>query len=95
MVIERAEFPIKPGQEEAFAAAMAGRARTVLLEAEGCRSVVTARGIENPDTFILLLEWDSVDAHTAFTKTPAYKELGGLIGGLVAGPANMAHFQPV
>lgn len=95
MVIERAEFPVKPGQEEAFAAAMAGRGRDVLLAAEGCRSMVTARGIESPGSFILLLEWDTVEAHTAFTRTPAYKELGGLIGGLVAGPSNMAHFQPV
>ena len=38
------------------------------------------RGIENPDSFILLVQWDSVDDHMkGFRESPAFTEWRALL----------------
>lgn len=65
MVLEIADFAIRPGHEDAFAAAY--REAVVHIErAPGFRSVRMTRGIESPARFVLLVEWDSVADHQAF-----------------------------
>jgi quinol monooxygenase YgiN len=93
MFIERAEIPVKEGMEEAFAAAMAARGTAILAAAPGCASVRVGRGVESPGTFILLLEWDSVESHIALTKTPAFDEFKALVGPFFGGAPNMEHFD--
>jgi quinol monooxygenase YgiN len=93
MFIERAELPIKPGMELEFGAAMAARGTAILAASPGCRSVRLGRGVENPGKFILLIEWDSVEAHTALTKTPAFDEFRALVGPYFGGAPNMEHFD--
>ncbi|WP_068071577.1 antibiotic biosynthesis monooxygenase family protein [Novosphingobium lentum] len=93
MILERAEINVKDGQEAAFASAMDTRGLAILRAAAGCHSAVLGRGVENPGKFILLLEWDSVDAHVALTKTPAFDEFKALVGPFFGGPSNMEHFD--
>jgi quinol monooxygenase YgiN len=95
MFIERAEIPVKPGMEEEFAAVMRQKGRTILENAPGCSSVTIGRGVENPGTFILLLEWDAVESHIALTKTPAFDEFKSLVGPFFAGASKMEHFEVV
>ena len=40
-------------------------ARPLLVGTEGCRSARMTHGIESPDRFVLLAEWDSIEAHEA------------------------------
>lgn len=63
MVIEVAVFTVKDGHAEQFAAAYA-RARDLLASSPGCRSVRMTQGIENPSRFVLLVEWETLEAHT-------------------------------
>ena len=93
MILERAEFPVKEGQEVAFSAMMMQHGCRLLAGAECCNSVRVGRGIENPSKFILLLEWDSVGHHIALTKTAAFDEFKKLAGPFFAGPSNMEHFE--
>jgi heme-degrading monooxygenase HmoA len=93
MFIERAEIPVKEGMEDAFAAAMAAKGTAMLAAAPGCSKVTVGRGVESPSKFILLLEWDSVESHTALTKTPAFAEFGALVGPFFGGAPNMEHFE--
>lgn len=92
MILERAELPVKEGQEEAFAAMMVETGCALLGGAEGCHSVRVGRGVENPGKFILLLEWDSVEHHEAMTKTPVFADFVRIAGPYFAGPSNMEHF---
>jgi heme-degrading monooxygenase HmoA len=62
MVLEIAEFRVPPGAEDEFVLAYRG-VRTVLTGTEGCRSARMTRGVETPNRFVLLVEWDSLDAH--------------------------------
>jgi heme-degrading monooxygenase HmoA len=93
MVIERAELLINDGQEDAFEAAFAD-ARKHLEDAAGSRSVTIGRGVEHPSKYVLLIEWDSVDAHVAFTQTEAFGQFGGAVGQYFAGKPAMEHFAP-
>jgi heme-degrading monooxygenase HmoA len=93
MFIERAEIPVIAGKEEEFSAVMANRGSAILAAAPGCRSVRVGRGVENPGKFILLLEWDSVEAHVALTKTPEFDTFKGLVGPYFGGTPNMEHFD--
>jgi quinol monooxygenase YgiN len=93
MFIERAEIPVKEGMEAEFSAVMAGRGSAILAAAPGCHSVRFGRGVENPGKFILLLEWESVEAHVALTKTPAFDEFKALVGAYFGGAPNMEHFD--
>ena len=44
-----------------------------------------------PDKFLLLLEWDSVEAHAAAAQTPRHAEFRDVIGPFAAG-GGVEHF---
>ena len=92
MLTERAELLIKPGSEEDFAAAMRERGIPLLESVPGVKSARFGRGVENPDKFILLVEWESMDAHRAFQKAPANGELRQVIGPHSRG-GSIEHFE--
>jgi len=90
--LERAELLIKEGQEEAFAVAMKGAGVKLLTSVPGVLSVKVGRGVENPGKFMLLVEWQSMEAHAAFNKTSKCTELRALIAPFSKG-GSMEHFQ--
>ncbi len=95
MVLEVALIDVQPGQEDAFAAAYA-QARPILASTPGCRSVRMTRGIETPDRFVLLVEWDSVDAHEQnFRASERFPQWRALIGPYFAAPPRVEHFTAV
>jgi heme-degrading monooxygenase HmoA len=91
MIIERAELPVTEGKEPEFEAAMV-RGKTLLGNAAGCRSVQLLRGIERPYRYLLLVEWDSVNEHIAFTSTPEFAAFRALAGPFFSAAPSMEHF---
>jgi heme-degrading monooxygenase HmoA len=80
---------------DGFAAAYAG-AREVLATTPGCRSVRMTRGVESPSRFVLLVEWDSVDAHEQnFRATDRFGTWRAAIGPYFAAPPVVEHFTDV
>jgi heme-degrading monooxygenase HmoA len=95
MVLEVANITVTDGSADAFAAAYRG-AREVLRSTPGCRSVRMTHGIESPNRFVLLVEWDSVAAHEEnFRATDRYGQWRGAIGPFFDGPPNVEHFADV
>ncbi len=94
MVIERVEILTKPGQQAEFERAMV-RGRELLSAAAGCNEVALARGVENPDKYLLTLRWDSVQSHIDFTSTPGFSQFRELAGPFFAEKPAMEHFAPV
>ena len=92
MLVERTELQIKEGQEEAFSAAMKNRGIGLLTSVPGVLAVSFGRGVENPGKFLLLVEWQNMEAHAAFNKAPVCGEVRALIGPFSRGGA-MEHFQ--
>ena len=92
MLLERAEILIKEGQEDGFAAAMKDRGIQLLASVPGVISVNVGRGVENPGKFMLLVEWESMDTHSAYNKAPVCGEVRALIGRFSRG-GSMEHFK--
>ena len=95
MVLERAQIRIAPGREEEFETAFA-QARLVVAAARGFVSATLSRGVESPSTYLLLVEWQTLEDHTeGFRGSPAFAEWRGLIGHLFDGPPDVEHFVQV
>lgn len=95
MVLEVALIDVLPGQEDGFAAAYA-TAHPLLAQTEGCRSVRMTRGIESPSRFVLLVEWDSVQAHLEnFRDSERFGQWRALIGPYFANPPVVEHYSEV
>ena len=63
MITEHAVLPVIPGREAEFVEAM-DRARAIIASAPGFISLRVGRGIEQPANFLLLVEWETLEAHT-------------------------------
>jgi heme-degrading monooxygenase HmoA len=95
MVLEVALIDIIPGREDDFAAAYA-KGHPTLASTPGCRSVRMTRGIESPSRFVLLVEWDTVEAHERnFRSTDRFTTWRSLIGAYFADPPLVEHFIDV
>jgi len=95
MVLEVADIEIRPGEEEQFVAAYRS-ARDAVAETPGCRSVRMTRGIESPSRFVLLVEWDSVEAHEQnFRATERFTRWRAAIGPHFAAPPRVEHVTDV
>jgi len=95
MVLEVALIDVVAGQENDFTTAYA-KARPVLTGTPGCRSVRMTRGVESPSRFVLLVEWDSVEAHLDnFRATERFTTWRSLIGPYFAAAPVVEHFTDV
>ncbi|MFI5957077.1 antibiotic biosynthesis monooxygenase family protein [Cryptosporangium sp. NPDC051539] len=95
MVLEVALIDVAPGQESDFATAYRSAVKE-LIGVEGCRSVRMTQGIETPSRFVLLVEWDSVEAHEQnFRATERFARWRAAIGPYFAGPPHVEHFTDV
>lgn len=94
MVKERADLSIKPGQESEFETAMK-HGCTLLRSARGCISVALSRCIERPQRYELVLQWESISDHTAFTKTDQFAAFRTLAGPFFSERPLTEHYQPI
>lgn len=93
MVLEVALIDVTDA--DAFEAAYRS-VRHVLADTEGCHGVRMTRGIESPNRFVLLVEWESVEAHEQnFRETESFRTWRAAIGPFFAGPPRVEHFNHV
>lgn len=92
MLVERSEILIKEGSEADFAAIMAEKGLPILTALDGVNEVRFGPGVENPGKFLLLIEWETMDAHTAFTQLPVFNEFRALFAPYSIG-GTMEHFD--
>jgi heme-degrading monooxygenase HmoA len=79
MITEHAELPVIPGREAEFEAAFT-QAKKLIAASPGFGGLTLARGVERPNVYLLLVEWESVDAHqVGFRGSPAYDEWRALL----------------
>ncbi len=94
MLLEISTLTIRAGNEEAFGEAMAQHGMPILRGVPGVISARYGRGVENPEKFTLLVEWENMAAHTAFRDLSVYTEFGKLFAPHTVGGA-MEHFEVV
>ena len=95
VVLEVAEIYVTPGREAEFTAAYR-KARELVAASPGLRSIRMTQGIETPSRFVLLIEWDSVEAHEqGFRQTERYRKWREAIGPYFSRPPLVEHFDEV
>lgn len=94
MVLEVAHIDVVDGREADFAAAYRS-ARALVTDAPGLGSIRMTRGVETPSLFVLLIEWDSVEAHEDFRATDRFTQWRAALGPFFAGPPRVEHFVDV
>lgn len=96
MIVEIADFKIRPDQAGEFAKAISMAATTTLAQSSGYRGHRIMACQETPGRFVLTVEWDSVEAHTVgFRQSPAFTQWRARIGGFFLEPPHVEHFDVV
>jgi heme-degrading monooxygenase HmoA len=95
MVLEIADITVLPGTEEEFAAAVREGIRYV-SDTPGFRNARLTRCIETPGRFVLLIEWDNLEAHTVgFRESENFERWCSTIGPFLDGAPRVEHFDEV
>lgn len=93
MITEVAFMTVHPGQESEFLAALE-QAKLVVAQAHGFRGIDVKRGVERPSTFMLTLQWETLEDHTeGFRGGPLFPEWRGHIGSFFAEPPVVEHWS--
>ena len=91
MLLEIALIEVKPGMEDAFAAAMREGGLAHLAACEGVVSASFGRGVEKPDTFTFNVVWTSLDAHAAARDLESFARFRAAMGDMTCG-GSMNHY---
>ena len=95
MIVEHAEFTIAETDAEKFEAAYA-QAKELLAQTEGFQWARMHRGIERPTSFLLLVGWDSVEAHMVnFRESDRFPQWRALLGPYFAETPKVEHYSEV
>lgn len=95
MVLEVADFAVLPGHEDEFAAAVA-EGLPFVSDTPGFRNARLTRSIESTSRFLLLIEWDSLEAHTVgFRESENFTRWRAVIGRFFDGPPRVEHFDDI
>jgi heme-degrading monooxygenase HmoA len=95
MVLEHALLSVRAGEEESFEAAFA-RARSIISGMPGFRRLTLSRCLERPSTYLLLVEWDSLEDHTVgFRGSPEYEQWRALLHAFYDPFPTVEHFVQV
>jgi quinol monooxygenase YgiN len=92
MVIEYVRYKIPADQADQFIAAYA-TAGEVLRKSSHCLGFELSRCTEEPTSFILRIEWDSVEGHMeGFRKSPEFREFFASVRPFVGQLEEMRHY---
>jgi heme-degrading monooxygenase HmoA len=96
MILEIADIRITPDVATGFEAAARCGLDTVLSKANGFKRYELRRCIESPDRYVLLIEWETLEAHTiGFRQSPAYAQWREIVGPFFAQAPFVEHFELV
>ena len=92
MIVEHALLPILPGQESAFDASML-EALPIITSADKCFGAEVRRHVENGSVYLLLVRWESVEAHMAFRDTDLFGRWKALTHHFYERAPDVTHFH--
>ena len=95
MILEIAQYTAQPGKTEEFQAGLLQGAE-IIRRAKGCRSVTPRRQIEDPNKFIVTIEWETLEDHTVgFRGSPQFAEYRSHLAGLYVEPIVALHYEVI
>jgi heme-degrading monooxygenase HmoA len=95
MFVEIALLKARSGEAERLREGLRA-ARPVIASAAGYRGSVFYQGVESPDSFLLRVEWETLEAHNeGFRKGPLFPEWRSHFQAFLDGPPAVTHYQPI
>jgi heme-degrading monooxygenase HmoA len=95
VITEHALLPVIPGQEAEFIETM-DRAKAIIAASPGFISLRVSRCLERPSAFLLLVEWETLEAHTeGFRNSDAYQEWRSMLHHFYDPFPVVEHFETV
>ena len=95
VVLEIADFAVLPGKGDEFVAAVR-EGLAYIAATPGFRSARVTRGVESPSRFVLLIEWDSLEAHTVgFRESENFPRWRSVVGPFFDGTPRVEHVVDV
>ena len=95
MILEVAMLTVSSGQESDFEDAMT-KAAPVIAGSPGYLSHELQRCLETPQRYVLLVRWQTLEAHTVgFRQSAAFAEWRQIIGPYFAAPPVVEHYERV
>jgi quinol monooxygenase YgiN len=91
-VNEIAWLKVKSAQRAAFVE----EARTfakILADDGACRHVEMLKSVENPDSFLFVIDWDSRDAHEAFRGSDRGRQAISALAKHLVEPPTSTHYE--
>ncbi|BDZ63283.1 antibiotic biosynthesis monooxygenase family protein [Agromyces mangrovi Wang et al. 2018] len=98
MILEHAVLSVVPGREAAFEAAFAEASGiiSIISSMPGFVDLRLSRSIETPNAYLLLVHWESVEAHeVGFRGSPEYTRWRDLLHGFYSPFPAVEHFVDV
>jgi heme-degrading monooxygenase HmoA len=93
MILEVADIRISPGKNAEFEAAITRGLATVVSRARGYRSHQVHKGVESPERYLLMIQWETLGNHTVdFRQGPLFAEWRAIVGPFFAQPPQVEHF---
>ncbi|MEJ6011347.1 antibiotic biosynthesis monooxygenase family protein [Novosphingobium aquae] len=92
MVLERAEFIARDGTGDEVGEMLRTRGLPLAATYTGCLSFRALRCVEQPETFLFLAEWESIEAHKESRHEPAHVEFREMLLPFAAGARETLHF---
>ena len=94
MILEVADIHIHSGQQAAFEAAIQHGLATVISQARGYLRSTVRHGIEAPERYLLMIEWETLEDHTEhFRGGPLFPQWRAIVGPFFAQPPQVEHFD--
>jgi len=95
MVVEYIRYTVPAAKAEGFVTAYQ-KAGEVLDADPHCLAYEVARGVEEPERFVVRMEWDSVEGHEqGFRASPRFGEFFTAVRPFVADIDEMKHYSVV
>ncbi len=95
VIYEMAHITVQPGTHAEFEAGVA-QAFPLFRRARGYRDIELQRSIEDPNHYILVVQWDTVEDHMVhFRESEDFKEWRRLVSPYFAKPPVVEHTEVV
>ena len=96
MILELADILITPGRQAEFDEAIRHGIATVISQAKGFRGHQVHKGIESPEHYVLMIQWDTLENHTVdFRGGPLFADWRAIISPYFAEQPQVEHFELV
>ncbi|MEK8070645.1 antibiotic biosynthesis monooxygenase family protein [Rhodococcoides navarretei] len=95
MIVEHALLHVIPDRTDEFEVAFSD-AKSIISSMPGFVNLTLSRGVEQPDVYLLLVEWERLEDHTeGFRQSEEYQEWKTLLHHFYDPFPVVEHFDPV